>query len=232
MANFVLVHGGWDGGWIWRKVARLLRADGHEVYTPTLTGMGERSHLRAATVSLDTHIQDVLNVIAWESLDEVVLCGHSYAGMVVAGVADAIPDKLRALVYLDAIIPADGQAALDMVNPPWPAGMFQRAAGAGGDMVPRPTTSSLPDAADRAWVLDKMTAQPLASFVQAIRLTGAADRVRRKISIYTDGFGLAGRFLEEYRAKPGWETHLLKGCHNIHVEDPQSVAVLLADAAA
>jgi len=231
MATFVLVHGGWDGGWIYRKVARLLRRAGHEVFTPTLTGLGERSHLRGSTVSLTTHIQDVLNVIAWEALDDVVLCGHSYSGMVVTGVADAIPEKLRALVYLDAIIPADGQSTFDMIDPAGATAMLKSASALGGDLVPAPTSSSLPDADDRAWVLAKMTPQTLASFAEAVRLTGGVDRVRRRIAIYADGYRLAGRFLEEYRAKPGWETHLVKGTHNLHVEDPETVARLLLDAA-
>ena len=118
--------------------------------SPTLTGLGERSHLRGITVSRDTHIQDVVNVIAWEDLDQVVLCGHSCADMVVTGVADAIPEKLRALVYLDATIPAHGQSTMDMIDPAWPAVMLKGAATLGVDLVPAPTTSSMPDAADRA----------------------------------------------------------------------------------
>lgn len=108
MANFVLVHGGWQGGWSYQRVAKLLRQAGHEVYTPTLTGLGERSHLAVMPINLDTHIIDIINTILWEDLSDVVLVGHSYGGMVVTGVADRISDRISALVYLDALVPEDG----------------------------------------------------------------------------------------------------------------------------
>lgn len=95
MATFVLVHGAWHGGWCWQRVARLLRAAGHEVHTPTLTGLGERAHLMGRHVNLDTYIQDILGVLQWEELSDVVLCGHSYGGMVISGVADRVPNTIR-----------------------------------------------------------------------------------------------------------------------------------------
>src|SRR5271167_937589 len=110
MSTFVLVHGAWHGGWCYKRVAQLLREAGHEIYTPTLTGVGERVHLMTPAVTLDTHIQDILNVIRFEELADVVLCGHSYGGMVITGVADKVPDKIRSLVYLDAFVPNDGEA--------------------------------------------------------------------------------------------------------------------------
>jgi pimeloyl-ACP methyl ester carboxylesterase len=113
MATFVLVHGAWHGGWCYQAVARKLRAAGHEVHTPTLTGLGERRHLIGPGVDLDTHIQDVLNVVRYEDLTGFVLCGHSYGGMVVSGVADAIPGQISALVYLDAYVPKDGESIWD-----------------------------------------------------------------------------------------------------------------------
>src|SRR5262245_30919971 len=115
LATFVLVHGAWHGGWCWRRVAPLLRAAGHEVYTPTLTGLGERAHLVARHVDLDTHIADVRGVLQCEELSNVVLCGHSYGGMVISGVAESAPNALRSLVYLDAFVPADGQCLLDFI---------------------------------------------------------------------------------------------------------------------
>src|SRR2546426_10958940 len=100
MATFVLVHGGFHGGWCWRKVAPLLRAAGHEVHTPTLTGLGERAHLASPAVDLALHVQDVVNVLFYEDLRSVTLVGHSYAGMVIAGVADRCPERLAQLIYL------------------------------------------------------------------------------------------------------------------------------------
>src|ERR1700760_4452365 len=101
MATFVLVHGSWHGGWCYARVARLLRAAGHEVYTPTLTGMGERSHLAGGHINLDTHIRDIRNVFEYEDIGDAILCGHSYGGMVITGVAGEIGERIRSLVYLD-----------------------------------------------------------------------------------------------------------------------------------
>ena len=107
----VLVHGAWGGGWDWKHVDQLLAADGHKVYRPTLTGQGERTHLASTNIDLDTHIQDIVNVIQWEDLHEVVLVGHSYGGMVITGVADRIPDRIQRLVYVDAFVPTNGESA-------------------------------------------------------------------------------------------------------------------------
>ncbi len=104
-STFVLVHGGWHGGWCYSRVAQRLAAAGHRVFTPTLTGLGERAHLYSRSINLTTHITDIINVIKWERLQNVVLAGHSYGGMVVTGVADAIPEKIASLVYLDAFVP-------------------------------------------------------------------------------------------------------------------------------
>src|SRR5437660_801825 len=110
MATFVLVHGAWHGGWCWRKLMPLLRSAGHAVWTPTLTGLGERAHLGNPDVGLSTHVQDVVNVLEYEDLSNVVLVGHSYGGMVITGVAHQMPGRLAHLVYLDAFVPKDGQS--------------------------------------------------------------------------------------------------------------------------
>ena len=110
MATFVLVHGAWAGALIWRPIAQALRKAGHEVYTPTLTGIGERRHLLNRDIDLGTHTRDVLGVIDYEDLADIVLVGHSYGGMVVTGIADAVPDKIASLIYLDAFVPEDGQS--------------------------------------------------------------------------------------------------------------------------
>src|SRR5215211_1043953 len=117
MATFVLVAGAWHGGWCWRKVTPLLRAAGHEVFAPTLTGLGERSHLAHPDVGLTTHIQDIVNLLEYEDLNDVVLVGHSYSGMVITGVAEQVPGRLAHLVYLDAFVPENGQALVDLLPP-------------------------------------------------------------------------------------------------------------------
>jgi pimeloyl-ACP methyl ester carboxylesterase len=114
MTTFVLVHGAWGGSYAWRNFANLLRSDGHEVYTPSLTGQGERSHLGGPDVTLTTHITDVVNVFKYEDLSDVVLVGHSYGGMVVTGVADKIAELISHLVYSDAFLPRDGESCFDL----------------------------------------------------------------------------------------------------------------------
>jgi pimeloyl-ACP methyl ester carboxylesterase len=113
MTTFVLVHGGGHGGWCYRKVANLLRAAGHDVYTPTLTGLGERRHLLSTDTNLSTHITDVVNTLEYEDLRGVILVGHSYGGMVITGVADRAADRIRELVYLDAAHPRNGESLVD-----------------------------------------------------------------------------------------------------------------------
>ena len=115
MATFLICHGAWSAGWAWKKVRPLLRAAGHEVFTPTYTGLGERAHLVSRTVTLDTHIADVLGVIECEDLSDIVLVGHSYGGMVATGVADRARERIAKLVYLDAFVPENGQSLFDLL---------------------------------------------------------------------------------------------------------------------
>lgn len=115
MATFVLVHGSCHGGWCWKKVTPLLTSHSHRLYTPTLTGLGERTHLLRENIDLSTHILDITQVFGYEDLDDVILVGHSYGGMVISGVAERIPDKIRRLVYLDGYIPEDRKTAFDLI---------------------------------------------------------------------------------------------------------------------
>lgn len=178
---FVLVHGAWHGGWSWKKLRPLLERAGHPVFTPTLTGLGERRHLSAPAVGLDTHIQDILNLLEFEDLGDVVLVGHSYAGMVITGVAAAAPDRIGRLVYLDAFLPEDGKSLNDYV-PAMVAG-YGRSVAADGDGWRLPFTGALSlellgitDAADIAWMEPRMTDQPYRTFVEPVRAPAAALR--------------------------------------------------------
>ena len=117
MAMVILVHGTTAGGWVWRKVAPRLREAGHTVYTPTLTGLGERVHLATPEVGLTTHIDDIVNTLIFEELTDVVLAGHSYGGMVITGVADRVPERIGRLIYLDAVVPEDGESLVDLLSP-------------------------------------------------------------------------------------------------------------------
>ena len=114
--TFVLVHGAWHGGWCWRRVVDLLTAKGHRAFAPTLTGLGERSHLMRAGINVGTHATDVVNVIKWERLSDVVLCGHSYGGMVVSAVAEQAADKIASIVFLDAFVPENGDSMADLTS--------------------------------------------------------------------------------------------------------------------
>ena len=130
--TFVLVHGAWHGGWCWRRVADILRARGHLVYTPTLTGLADRSHLLSRDITLQTHADDIINLIKWEGLDDVCLVGHSYGGFVISLVAEAIHDKLSSFVFLDAFAPDDGDDRLAMINPAVRADIVAAGGEAGG----------------------------------------------------------------------------------------------------
>lgn len=170
-ATFVLVHGAWHGGWCWKRVSPRLRAAGHEVYAPTLTGLGERSHLLHAEIDLDTHIADLSAVIEYEDLQDVILIGHSYAGMVIAAVANRMPDRIVQLVYLDAFLPDDGKSISDYA--PLPPTRED------GWRVPPPgppTAFGITDEADVAWVQARLGDQPLKTFTQPVRLPEAANQ--------------------------------------------------------
>jgi pimeloyl-ACP methyl ester carboxylesterase len=175
MATFVLVHGAWAGGIIWRPIAMALRNASHEVYTPTLTGIGERRHLLNREIDLGTHIQDVLSVIDYEDLYEVVLVGHSYGGMVVTGVADAIPDKITSLVYLDAFVPENGQSLFSMVPPD---NRPQPLTAPGEDWLTAPLPPEAfgnPSQEVRDFTARKGMPHPTACFLQPVKLTGGSS---------------------------------------------------------
>lgn len=224
MATFVLVHGAWGGSWVWKRVRPALQSRGHEVFTPTLTGVGERSHLLAPQIDLATHTLDVLNLIRWEQLDDLVLCGHSYGGMVVTGVADQIPERLRALVYLDAFVPDDGQSLADF------------APVSGGALVDG--WKSLPispeifnvNPADRAWVEAQRTPQPVACFTQPVHLTGGLSRVRHIAYLYASGWaGGVSPFHAHYlKAQArGWHVAQIDCGHDVMFDRPEAVIELL-----
>jgi pimeloyl-ACP methyl ester carboxylesterase len=177
MSTYVLVHGGWDGGWSWRSVARELREAGHEVFTPTLTGSGERVHLASPEVDLDTHVLDIVNVLRYEDLHDAILAGISSAGMVITGVAERVPERIGHLIYLDAFVPQDGQSLADLVGPEVMAGMAQVAQAYGdGWRIPH----NPPDADRRTDMLLNVASQPLAVG------NPAAAQLKRTFVLFTD----------------------------------------------
>jgi pimeloyl-ACP methyl ester carboxylesterase len=231
MANFVLVHGAWHGGWCYRRVAKILRTAGHDVFTPTLTGLGERSHLLRADTNMDTHIADVLNVIEWEGLTDVVLCGHSYGGIVVTGVADVIPERLAAVVYLDAYTPKDGESTMTFMSKEREARMIRDAASLGGLAIPAPDVSVYGvNEDDKDWVQSKVTPHPLAAFQQPLQLTGRYRELKR-IYVYAKGEVTSAPFYEMCLQDPAWTVLVTeKGGHDQMIDDPVTVANILMNA--
>src|SRR3954463_6702408 len=140
--TFLVCHGAWSAGWAWKKVHPLMQAAGHRLVTPSYTGLGERAHLANPSVDLEAHIQDILNVIEYEDLHDIVLLGHSYGGMVATGVADRVRDRIAQLIYLDAFVPADGQSLLDLNEP---ARQHMRELAASGDVWRVPPNPPPPD---------------------------------------------------------------------------------------
>jgi pimeloyl-ACP methyl ester carboxylesterase len=232
MSTFVLVHGAWVGSLIWRPIAQALRRAGHEVYTPTLTGLGERRHLLSRGIDLGTHVKDVLAVIDYEDLSDIVLVGHSYGGMVVTGVADAAPEKIASLVYLDAFVPQSGQALFSIL----PAGMPQPAALPGEDWLAPPLPVEAfgePSQQVREFTERKAFPQPVACFTQPLQLSGGVDRIARKTYIYCNDPEPTTftPFYEMLKGTAGWTVRTLPCTHLVQMDMPQELTALLLEAA-
>ncbi|MEV6773525.1 alpha/beta hydrolase [Nocardia sp. NPDC051030] len=216
-----MVPGGWHGGWQYAGLAKELRRLGHEAYPVTLTGLGDRNHLLTAATNLDTHIDDVTAILEAERITDAVLVGHSYAGMVITGVADRAPERVAALVYSDAYVPADGESCFELTS-----AAFQRIflEGASDDgFAVKPLESLDPRA----------TSHPLASFLQRIRLSGQASKSIVREYIYLSGWE-GTPFTEVYqrlREDPSWRTHSLPTSHNVLADDPDEYLKLLLDIA-
>lgn len=235
MATYVLVHGAWHGSWCWKRVRKSLQAQGHDVFTPTLTGLAERSHLISPGIDLETHIRDVLNLIQWEEISDIVLCGHSYGGLVVTGVADHIPDKIRTLVYLDAFVPEDNENLLQHIPEDQRDQLLAgaRAVGEGWMLPPIPAEVFNLNANDRDWVDRQCTMQPIETFRQSIRLTGGIEAIQNVIYVRATAFEEASPFppfLAKAKAK-GWQTVEVDCGHDVMLDEPEILTTLLLDAA-
>lgn len=235
MTTFVLVHGAWGGSYGWRAFANLLRADGHEVYTPSLTGLGERSHLGGPNVNLSTHVADVENVFKYEGLSDVVLVGHSYGGMVVTGVADRIPELISHLVYSDAFLPRDGESCFDLGG----AGGRDQAVIDGwkvASMGP-PLQNPTPEQAKLASL---RSPQPLGTLEEGVRLSVPLE-VRPFSRTYMkagggapDDLSRTGHFWDasaRVKDDPRWRYYELPCGHGMHRELPDEVRAILYEVA-
>ena len=212
-----------------------LTAHGHTVFTPTLTGLCERSHLLSPDVDLQTHIDDIANLIRWEELTDIVLVGHSYGGCVISGVADRMSDRIAALVYLDAFVLESGQSLHDTLPAEHRQGQLDaaKAHGDGWRVPPIPAAVFNVNAADRSWVDDQCTDQPLASFQQKLHLDPSTPAVGSIHYIYAgdwEGTPFTG-FYERAKAR-GWSTREIACGHDIMLDRPEELTAALLQAAA
>ena len=231
MATFLICHGAWSAGWAWKKVRPLLRAAGHEVFTPTYTGLGERAHQASPSVDLGTHIKDVLAVIEFEDLEDIVLVGHSYGGMVATGVADRVPERVKQLIYLDAFVPGNGQSLLDLR----PQGPRPAATGDTSEdwLIPPNPTPPDTSVADLAWITPRRRPQPVKTFSQALQLRNPQLKLPRSY-IYCmrktpDDVFL--QFSKRFKADPQWRYYEIDASHSPNVTAPEALASLLVEIA-
>jgi pimeloyl-ACP methyl ester carboxylesterase len=244
MATYLLVHGAWHGGWCWKKIAPLLRAHGHDVFTPTLTGLGERAHLAHPLVGLETHLRDIVHVLTYEDLREVILVGHSNGGTLITAVAERAPERLGHLVYLDAFVPEDGQATIDLIPPPQRAEWEARVQTEGYGWLP-PSLRPEPweaflrdfwqvtDTADRQWAVERLVPTPYQVFTDPVQRgnPAAAALPRTDIECLGNPVRAFARFAAVARSTPGWRYRELATAHESFVTAPEELAGLLLEVA-
>jgi pimeloyl-ACP methyl ester carboxylesterase len=248
--TFVLVHGAWHGGWCWSRVAEPLRAMGHRVYTPTQTGLGERQHLLGDTITLNTFVQDIANVLLWEDLHDVILVGHSFGGLTITGVADILPKRLAHLAYLDAFILESGITTFDtlplaMVNKLRTAAETAALASlhdrrrhgkalqtstiqlrhAPAVPAPKPSVFGLTKRGDTAFVSKRLTPQPLSVYESALNLTYPVGNNVPCTYLHCTNpdFSAVRTSYQWVRSHTDWPCVDLPSCHSAMVADPQLV---------
>jgi pimeloyl-ACP methyl ester carboxylesterase len=226
--TFLVCHGAWSAGWAWKKMHPLMQARGHRLITPSYTGLGERVHLANPSINLETHIQDVLNVIKYEDLRDFVLLGHSYGGMVATGVADRARDRVTQLIYLDAFVPRDGQSLLDL-NEPAQARMRELARTGDGWRVPPNPTPPDTSPADVEWLTARRVDTPIKCFETKLELQHGEPTLPRSYIYCTrippgDTFG---QFARRAKSEPGWSYHEIDASHAPNVTAPEALMTLL-----
>lgn len=235
--TFVLVHGAWHGGWCWNRVRDLLTLNGHRVFTPTLPGLAEHSHMLSKSITLDTHIDDLANLFKWEDIDKAVLVAHSYGGWVVSGALEKIGRQVASVMFLDAFLPENGQAPRDL-NPPAMKQELDAAIARGeiGRPAPKAEFFQIIKPEDVAYVQAKMTPQPINTLTTPIRLTGARDRVPKKFYIRAPSFKMPpfDKFYETSKGDSKWsvtEIDPKESGHDVMIDAPARLTKLLEEAA-
>ena len=231
--TFVLVHGTWHGGWCWRRVVDALERKGHKVYAQTLTGVGDRSHLLTKDVNLTTHVNDVVNLVKWEDLKDIVLVGHSSAGFVITGVAELIGPSVASIVYLDAFVPQVGDNLISLANP-GPKKALEDAV-ARGDLVAKPVPAAAfkVNEKDQAWVNAKCTPHPLAAVVEKVTAADAREKIARKTYIRATGWDspVFDQTLAKMKTAQGWKTYEVVSGHDVMVDMPDRLVDILIEVA-
>jgi pimeloyl-ACP methyl ester carboxylesterase len=228
VAVIVLCHGAWGSAWAWKKMRPLMAAAGHQFFTPSYTGLGERAHLANPSNDLETHIQDVIGVLKAEDLHDVVLMGHSYGGMVATGVADRARDRIKQLIYLDAFVPKDGQALADLVPAAQRQGMKDSAkAGDGWRVAPNPPSGDT-SPEDLDWIMKHRQPQSLKCFEQPLGLQAELTLPRTYIQCmrYADK-GPFGQFATRAKSEAGWRVYEMDASHSPNVTAPDALMKVL-----
>ena len=226
--TFLLCHGAWGGGFAWRQMPVLMQAAGHRLLTPSYTGLGERSHLANPSIDLDTHIEDILSVIKYEDLRDIVLVGHSYGGMVATGVADRARDKVTQLIYIDAFVPGDGQSLFDL-NEPGRASSQEAAKNGDGWCVPPMQTPPDTSAADIEWLSPRRGPMPIKCFEIRLKLQNGPLTLPRSY-IYATRITPAdtfGQFARMTKSDPAWRYFEIDASHSPNVTAPEALMGLL-----
>ncbi len=225
MATIVLAHGAWSAAWAWKKMRPLFAAAGHQFFSPTYTGLGERAHLAHPDINLTTHIDDVAAIFDFEDLEDVTLLGHSYGGMVATGVAEKMRSRITRIVYIDAFAPKDGQSLFDLVGPKAEANM-RAGAEKDGDGWKLPINPMPPDTSpeDAAWATPRRRPQPIKTFEQKLRVESKDPPPRAYIYARRNGPGDVFRqFGERAKGEAGWKYYEMDASHNPHITCPQDL---------
>jgi pimeloyl-ACP methyl ester carboxylesterase len=230
--TFVLLHGAWHGGWCWSRVAEPLRAAGHRVYTPTQTGLGERSHLISKNITLDVFVQDLVNVFEWEDLNDVILVAHSFGGTAATGAADRIPNRIRHIVYFDSLILQPGQRAFDAM--PADVAEARRKLGqesSGGVVVPVPDAKAfgITNPADAAWLKAKCTPHPLQTYETPLTLKNPIGNGLpvTYVAVKPD-YSPTVAARQYAKTRKDWNYIELEAAHDAMVDQPQAVIDIIS----
>ena len=234
-STFLLIHGAWVGGWYWRRVSDLLEKKGHRVFSPTLTGLGERSHLLSKDINLDTHVTDVVNVIKWEDLRDVCMVAHSYGGWIGSGVLEQMGDRVSSIVWLEAFKPENGQRPLDLTSDAFRKGIME-AAEKGEQGFSAPAGNPVPifvNENDSAYVTSKVTRQPIGTYLEPIKLAGARDRVAKKTYIRALKYPSPAfdKALADCKTDSSWRTSEIASGHLVMLDAPEWLADQLLQSA-